>query len=282
MDEKQIKKSAVRTDKWLKARQSKHLRMVENSVKKMQDSIIDNLRLLEINPNGRVEGLKVNLKNAQKLQMKVEQIFGKDWNTDTQKIVQDYKNTETLIKSAYNDLDEAVKFTSIDRDTMKILRDGDYQNYLSLGVQQKDKIVQGIYDQVIGNGRFNDLVKIIEGALLGNKSVTGRPLVQYGRLYARDFIMNFHNEVNLQKGIDIGLDRFLYLGNIIATSRDFCKRRVGKSYTKDQIDSWTNKWKGKSGPAWTHRGGYNCRHHWQPIRKEWVDGRINVGNWFKE
>lgn len=281
-DEKQIKKSAVRTDKWLKKRQQKHIKMVENSVKSMQDSIIDNLRLLEINQSGRVEGLKINLKNAQKLQAKVEQIFGSQWNNDTQKIVDDFKNVVPLIKSAFTDLDEAVKFTNIDRKTMDILRDGDYQNYLSIGTQQKDKIVQGVYNQIIGGGKFSDLVKVIEGALLGNKSVTGRPLAQYGRLYARDMIMNFHNEVNTQKGLDIGLDRFLYVGNIIAKSRPFCKARVGKTYTKDQIDGWTYAWKGKSGPAFTHRGGYNCRHHWQPVRKEWIDGKIEVGNWFKE
>lgn len=282
-NEKQIKKSAVRTDKWLKARQKKHTNMVIKSIESMQKSIIDNLTLLDTK-SGRVEGLKVNLRNAQKIQAKVEQIFANDYNTDTKKIIDDFKNTPALITSAYNDLDEAVKFTSIDRRTMDILRDGDYQNYLSIGTLQKDKIVQSIYDQVIGNGRFSDLVATIEGALLGNTSVTGRSLAQYSRLYARDFIMNFHNDVNIQKGEDIGLTDFLYLGNIIATSRPFCKSRVGKTYTKDQINSWTYKWKGKSGPAMTHRGGYNCRHHWQPIRKEWLDGqkKINVGNWFKE
>ncbi len=282
--EKQIKKSAVRTDRWLKARQRKHKKMVEKSVENMQKSIIDQLTLLNTNTSGRVEGLKVNLVQAQKIQAKVEQIFDKDWNQDTKKVIDDFKHTPKLITSAYNDLDEAVKFINIDRRTMDILRDGDYQNYLSIGVQQKDKIIQSVYDQVIGNGRFSDLVATIEGALLANKSVTGRSLVQYGRLYARDYIMNFHNDVNIQKGEDIGLTDYLYLGNIIATSRPFCIRRVGRTYTKNQINSWTHKWKGKSGPAMTHRGGYNCRHHWQPIKKEWLGDvkKINVGNWFKE
>ena len=93
--------------------------------------------------------------------------------------------------------------------------------------------------------------------------------------------MNFHQEVQLFKAEDAGMDSFLYIGDIIATTRDFCRRRVGRVYTKAQIESWNFPWAGKSGPALTHRGGYNCRHHWQPVRKEWLGDkkRLDVADW---
>jgi hypothetical protein len=31
----------------------------------------------------------------------------------------------------------------------------------------------------------------------------------------------------------------------------------------------------------THRGGYNCRHHWRPIRPEWLEGqtKLDIADW---
>lgn len=272
-DLKDIKAAANQTDAWLKKRQKKHVKMVENSIKKLQDSIVDNLGLLETS-NGRLKDIKVNLKQSQKLHTKIETLFATEFNESTRKIIADFKKVKEPLIRSYGILDEAVDFTSVDDDMMTVLREGYYQDYLNLGAQYKDKVVQSVYDNVLANGRIADLANVIEGTLLGvgATDALGRSLAQYSRLYANDMIMNFHNQVNLKKAEDLGMDRFLYYGTLISKSRKFCRQRAGKVYTKDQIQSWKYKWAGKAGPAMTHRGGYNCRHHWQPVRKKWVEG----------
>jgi len=280
--ERRIRTVAERADRWLLNRQAKHVAMVEKSIEKLQSSIINDIQLLATS-NGRLEGIKVNLKQAQKIHKKVVQIFDGQFSRDMQAVVNDFKAVESLIESSYRYLGESVKFTSLDRATMDVLRDGYWRDYLAIGGQKQNAIIQSVYDQVISGGQFSGLVSTIEQQLLGTNvaGVVGRPLAQYARLYARDMIMNFHQEVNTKKAEDIGIKHFLYIGDIIATTRQFCRTRVGKYYTKNQIQSWTYRWAGKSGPAFTHRGGWNCRHHWQPIRPEWLKGKkkLDVADW---
>lgn len=281
---KDVKKSAIATDNWLAAKQAKHVKMIEKSLTKLQDNIIDNLAKLVTDKTGRVEGLKTNLKQAQGIHRNIENLFANDFSNDMKKVINDFDSVEQIIEKSFGYLDESVKFTGIDRTTMEVLKNGYWQNYLTLGDMKKNQIIQAVYDHVIANSSFSELVSMVRGAVIGERSVTGTPLAAYARTYANDFIMNFHNEVNLTKAQTAGLKYFLYIGNIIADSRPFCKTRAGNYYTANQINSWTYRWKGKSGPAMTHRGGYNCRHHWQPIRKEWMEGakQIEVQNWFTE
>lgn len=281
---KHIKKSVRVTNNWLARRQAKHVSMVENSLVKLQDNIIDNLAKLVTDKTGRVEGLKTNLKQAQAIHRKIENLFANDFSNDMKRVISDFDSVEQIIEQSFGYLDESVKFTSIDRKTMAVLKDGYWQQYLSLGTTKKNQIIQAVYDHVIANSSFSELVSMVRGAVIGKTSVVGTPLSVYAKTYANDFIMNFHNEVNLTKAQNAGLNYFLYVGNIIGDSRPFCKARAGKYYTANQINSWTYRWQGKSGPAMTHRGGYNCRHHWQPIRKEWMEGakHIEVQNWFEE
>ena len=285
MDERDIKKSVQYTAGWLADKQKKHVAMVEKSIINLQNDIIDTIQRLELSKTGKIEGLKVNMKQAQKIHADVNKMFDKHFSADTKKIVDDFKSVSTTIKKSYGMLDEAVKFTAMDEKTMDVLRDGYWREYLAIGDQQKNKIIQSVYDQAIANRGFSSLVNTISGALMGSGAVdvVGRSLAQYSRLYARDMIMNFHNEVNVQKSKDIGLKHFLYVGDIIKTTRPFCKSRAGKTYTEDQINSWDYSWIGKSGPAMTNRGGYNCRHHWQGVKPEWLEGKkkLDVADWFE-
>ena len=106
---------------------------------------------------------------------------------------------------------------------------------------------------------------------MGHNDVRGRSMTMYAKGFAQDAIMNFHNQVNVKKGEDLGMTHFLYNGDLISASRPFCITRAGKTYSKQQILSWDKlSWKGKAGPAMSERGGYNCRHHWRPVRPEWI------------
>jgi hypothetical protein len=142
-----------------------------------------------------------------------------------------------------------------------------------------------MYNQVIGNGTFSELVNSIQGALMGSTvdGVPGSSLLKYAKLYANDMIMNFHQEVNMMKAEKLEMKYFLYIGDIMETTRDFCKERAGMYFSKKEIESWKFPWAGKRGPALVYRGGWNCRHHWQAIRPEWLDIKkgesLDIGDW---
>jgi predicted DNA-binding protein YlxM (UPF0122 family) len=280
---RQIRQAVEYSDRWLIRRQKRHVNMIEVAIRNLQASILDDIQTLQAQ-KGRLEGVKINLKQAQKIHKRIVTEFGTEFSTATKKIIADFDNVSKVIEKSFSYLDEAASFTDVDLGALEVLKNGYLDKYTKLSGVKQTEIVQAMYNHVISREKFSSLVDVVRKNIYGTqkKGVPGTSLAQYSRLYARDMVHNFHNEALLMKAEDLEINTFLYAGNIIATTRDFCRRRCGKIYTRNQIDSWTHSWAGKSGPAFTHRGGYNCRHHWQPVRPEWLeDGekRLDAANW---
>lgn len=67
---------------------------------------------------------------------------------------------------------------------------------------------------------------------------------------------------------EAGFAHWVYNGTIIATTRPFCRARVGKPFTEAEVLAWANlEWAGKMPFYDPHLdcGGYNCRHHLSAI-----------------
>ena len=75
----------------------------------------------------------------------------------------------------------------------------------------------------------------------------------------------FSRSITQKKANDLGLNLFLYVGPLDKITRPFCRARVGKIYTREEINSWDN---GQGLPANLYCGGYNCRHDLRPITEE--------------
>lgn len=260
------------SSEWLANRQAIHISRMVTAVEDLQDSIINSMAELGVNKGGGLSALRLNIKAMKSVHTDVAMAFEQYFNSSARTVTNDFMNSTANITKSYKDMNEIVRFTGADKASMDVLKESAYKEYTMIGGAAQEKVIQSLYSNVLGGKGFSDLVADIEGVLLGSVSRTGRPLVNYAKLFANDMIMNFHNDVALKKGLDIGMDRFLYYGTLIASSRDFCKRRVGQAYTKKQILSWKGGWKGKRGDAWNFRGGWNCRHHWQPVRKKWLEG----------
>jgi hypothetical protein len=90
--------------------------------------------------------------------------------------------------------------------------------------------------------------------------------------------MGFDGQFAKYRADELGLTSYLYYGSIIKDSRDFCRKHAGKVYTEQQIiDIWNNDTgQGRDqGSPFIVRGGYNCRHSWQPVDPDWVDADGN-------
>ena len=70
---------------------------------------------------------------------------------------------------------------------------------------------------------------------------------------------------------DLGLNFAVYAGTVKDNTRDFCRQRVNKIYTKEEIKSWANlQFKGRVNPynPLTDCGSINCRHHYNWVSEE--------------
>jgi len=226
-------------------------------------------RRLEVDGAEKLLGPKVNLKQAQQLHEELVREFESKYGKAAKSVVKGYTEVAEEILSSWSDLGIAAKYTGLDRDMMDTLRTSYYDEFMKFGKAAEQTMVRAMYDAVAGQSGFDALEQAISAALTGKLAKNGRPMSTYAGMFANDATMNFHNSVTLKKAADAGMDVFIYYGNVMATTRPFCSERVMKKFTRKEIDSWTFPWAGKSGPAMTHRGGYNCRHHWVPVRPEW-------------
>jgi len=75
----------------------------------------------------------------------------------------------------------------------------------------------------------------------------------------------FSRSINQRKADELGLNYFLYTGPIDKITRPFCRSKVGKVFTREEISKWDNH---QGLPASIYLGGYNCRHDLRPISEE--------------
>ena len=102
-------------------------------------------------------------------------------------------------------------------------------------------------------------------------TVTGANLAVYSSQIVQDALMGFDGQFAKFRADELGLTSYVYFGSIIRDSRDFCVEHANKIFTEEEARKlWQNDWQGKSGSdPFIDRGGYNCRHHWQPVDPEW-------------
>ena len=230
------------------------------------------MTLLAANPNGRLEGIKVNMKQAQQVHKKLVQDFATEYNIPVNDITGSFGSISDFVEDSYRYLGEASQFSQVAKHTLETLRDSQYEQFLRYGVEAQEAISEAMYNAVIAGEPFSSLLSTVQGILTGHEDRRGRPMILHAKQHAFDSVMNFNNQANLLKSSEIGIEHFLYVGNVITTTRQFCARRVEKIYTREQIEAWNDMdWAGKAGPAMTHRGGYNCRHHWRGVKPEWFD-----------
>ena len=190
-----------------------------------------------------------------------------------------------------------------------------FTNFQNLGNELANTLAGEVYQSTLVGRSFNDMVQTIREKINGiyqfsdnkkaqqlveyisnnpdgaevdtaidelkqvyGRNTQGDSFVKYASLLVTDSIMGFDGQLAKFRADELGLSSYLYYGSIIKDSRDFCRKHTGKVYTEEQINQiWANDTaQGRDqGSPFIVRGGYNCRHSWQPVDPSWVDDEGN-------
>lgn len=178
------------------------------------------------------------------------------------------------------DLDIAMEKTTdliskqigIDLKTGKLIEDS-YLYRLAEGSQVKDDIANLVLQNISAKSSFRDLKDSLQTLVEGDETTNGA-MQQYLRTYAYDTFANVQRSVDLNIADTYQFNSFIYSGDIIKDSREFCIERVNGIFTRDDLAEWsTMDWKGKNWdvPVEISLGGYNCRHTLMWIPDEAVE-----------
>jgi len=78
---------------------------------------------------------------------------------------------------------------------------------------------------------------------------------------ANTIVAQFDNAYMVENSLQAGVKKFKYDGTLKANTRQFCKERLGKIYTLDQLGKMDNQ---QGLPVLYSLGGYNCTHYLTP------------------
>ena len=153
--------------------------------------------------------------------------------------------------------------TKLDPSIISELQSMTFKGFEDLGQNYLDAVSKELYESTLTGATFAQSLNTIKASVNAN-------LGRYASQGLHDALMQFDATVNTKIAIEAGATEFKYYGPDDEATRDFCEKHVGKTYTKEEIDSiWEGSWAGKiSGDPFVVRGGYNCRHRFRGVFEE--------------
>lgn len=146
-----------------------------------------------------------------------------------------------------------------------------------LGAGIRDNFANAIQDvlkaNVSGESNRAQLNKAVRQAIEGDSQAKG-PLHRYIKQTTNDAVQVFNAEYIQTISEDLNFEHYFYAGTLIQDSRQFCKARAGRYYTKKEVQDWAKlKWEGKmpgtnEKTIFIYRAGFNCRHTILPVSPE--------------
>jgi predicted glycosyl hydrolase (DUF1957 family) len=263
-----IEKILEDSDKFINVFSDKTEKRILTAIRGLELRIIDLAKEL---PTVK-SSLKYDLKQAQAFHANILKEFNEVYNENVSEIISEFSKIETFVISELSALKLFEDFSKADKLMFTALKSQLETSFVHLGTSISDKMIQAVYDKVISGGKFSELIDNFRGLLTGSVTQSGRTLSSYAQTYANDSVNGYYAQIHKKKATEAGLTDFLYYGNIMKDSREWCIKHVGKTYTLAEVKSFeTQSWQGKKpGDIFIVRGGYNCRHQFRAVKKEWL------------
>jgi len=173
-------------------------------------------------------------------------------------------------------------------------------NLLESGVDANflDNILSILNSSVVSSGNVDDLVEELDVYITGGGEGVGA-LQRYVTQVSNDSLTQFNATYNQTITQDLGIEFYKYVGTEIAGTRPFCDDFMNQYFHKEEVEQLgqgINPYTGKSltgqqlkgrikgtnkSSIFINRGGYNCRHYFNPISARFVPKEVlrrNVKN----
>jgi hypothetical protein len=293
----------------LNSLETKHQELLYKALQRLEQEVV-NIALELPNKTGTLFNTRLAIEIRPKLQQAIEELYLKPVQTfinDYDKIAGTIVATYGKLPIP----PEFKQITEADLVTIQQLKKLAFTNFQNLGTEFTNTLAQEIYqstlvgrsssqmvqtirDKINGIYQYSDNVKaqqLVEyisnnpnGAEVATaidelkqnygRTSQGDSFVKYATLVVQDSIMGFDGQFAKYRADEVGLTNYLYYGSLMKDSRDFCRKHAGKVYNEEQIaEIWANDTgQGRDqGSPFIVRGGYNCRHSWQPVDPSWID-----------
>lgn len=154
-------------------------------------------------------------------------------------------------------------FTKLDPEIIRQLQTLEFQGFQEVGTEYLDVVSKEVYQNTLTGTSF-------AASIASVKAVQGGRLASNAKQLVHDSLMQFDAAVNTSIGKQSGATKWKYVGRIIETTRPFCRKHEGQTFTEEEIANlWEGSWAGKaSGDPFIVRGGYNCGHQFRPVFDE--------------
>ena len=238
--------------------------------------------------NGVIQPTPANMAQIEIIAQRMQQVLqGGEYLNAVAQFVSEFDTQSTLLNQIYT-----LQFeTFSDKALYNMVVEQSKRSALALfDIQATDKVwieplKAIINNNVITSGSYNDMIQILQDFALGNAEKDAT-LTRYVQLYARDSFNIYNRNYTQIIANDLDVQYFEYFGQVIRDSRDFCKQRVGRTYSKAEIESWAGlSWQGKNPNTdkttiFSYCGGYNCIHSLIPRGDKFgaKDKRLNELN----
>lgn len=250
---------------------------------KLQASLYDDLlvtmKRLETDQDGYIIQNSGNRSVLDDLEGKVRDAYG---GRSFQVIVSKYVSSITKIEDGnqqyFSGISSSFKPTRI---FLNNLQKGaiDTVENIVLGDGLQSQVVNPLLDilnqNVNAGGKYPGFLEQVRSYVLGNEKVDPRAL-SYSRVYLNNILFQYARSYQQGVTADLGLEWYLYSGDVMDKSREFCVARAGKYFNQSEIESWANlQWKGKD-PLTTESsifilcGGFSCKHQLIPVHETLV------------
>lgn len=280
---------------------------LERSVIRLQSSLFEDAVENVISRLDVKDGVLQDTANNYKLVSEIENLYGRfnekiistllpKINTGIAGII---KINEGFLTAAFAELpkrfDKVLEGAKVITDLRLGLRGGNMVRggfLMSILKTDPTEFKQYMSKAISGQVSMKEFIKRLREKISGTEDRTGSLERQFQR-YAYDVYQQYDRAYNKKLADEFGMKYFLYQGNLIKDSRDFCAAHYGKVWTEEEAQEWA-EWTPAKGmdagefpegyevkakdiyavPSYLgypgydpviDLGGYNCRHIYAPI-----------------
>ena len=260
---------------------------------KMFSGVLRIVKNLDLNPDGSVKQTAKNMKNMIYIRSMLSRVIRtNEYIRNVNKFTDEFTAVKELNDEYFTTLSDVFNankgfYNEILNQEIQITKN----SLIEAGIDENIiKPVENVIKTNIGaGGQYKDLVEQLRTEILGDQERLGN-LMRYSKQIAWDSIAQFNRNYSQAVTEDLGMEWFVYSTGLIADSRSYCRKRVGKYFHKKEVqDSARLKWEGKAkgtnaSNIFTYAGGYNCRHEYravltEQVPKNGIERNIRNGNY---